>query len=192
MKTIVWDVDDVLNDLMGAWFAEAWLPAHPRCPVTYGQLTQNPPHQALAVPLQEYLDSLDEFRAAHGAALVPDSRLLEWFHLHGHRFRHMALTAVPYGIADIWAGWVVKHFGHWIRSFNFVPSPRAGDAFPSYDSNKADFLKWWARADIIVDDSPAHIAAAGELGLTTFTYPRPWNHSSESVAVLLESLARQE
>ena len=42
MKTIVWDVDDVLNDLMAAWFYEAWLPAHRDCTVTYAQIAQNP------------------------------------------------------------------------------------------------------------------------------------------------------
>jgi len=188
MKTIVWDVDDVLNDLMGEWFAGAWLPAHPGCSVRYGDLAENPPHRALGVPIQEYLDSLDAFRLARGAELIPNPEVLDWFRLHGHRFRHIALTAVPYCIADIWAGWVIRHFGHWIRSFNFVPSPRSDDAFPPYDANKKDFLTWWSRADIIVDDSPTHIAAAGELKLTPFTFPRPWNSAKTSIPTLLASL----
>jgi hypothetical protein len=192
MKTIVWDVDDVLNDLMGAWFSEAWLPAHPDCPVRYEQLSENPPHHSLGVPLGEYLDSLDNFRAAHGAELIPNPEVLAWFRLHGHRFRHMALTAVPYRIADIWAAWVIKHFGHWIRSFNYVPSPRSDDAFPSYDANKRGFLIWWSRADIIVDDNTAHIAAAKELGITPLTFPRPWNHGDQSISGLLADLADLE
>ena len=33
MKTIAWDVDDVLNDCMRTWFERTWLPAHPGCAV---------------------------------------------------------------------------------------------------------------------------------------------------------------
>ncbi len=29
MRTIAWDVDNVLNDLMGTWLSQAWLPAIP-------------------------------------------------------------------------------------------------------------------------------------------------------------------
>jgi FMN phosphatase YigB (HAD superfamily) len=188
MKTIVWDVDDVLNDLMRAWFSEAWLPGHSRCPVAYEGLTENPPHVALGIPIQEYLHSLDEFRAARGGRLVPNPEVLEWFRLHGHRFRHIALTAVPYRIADVWAAWVIKHFGRWIRSFNFVPSPRVSDVLPLYDADKRDFLSWWQRGDIIVDDNPTHIAAAAELGIEALTFPRPWNGAQVSTSKLLESL----
>ena len=38
MLTIAWDVDDVLNDLMGAWLKDAWLPAHPECTLAYDDL----------------------------------------------------------------------------------------------------------------------------------------------------------
>ena len=47
MLTIVWDVDDVLNDLMAVWFRDAWLPKHAACPVRYEEITENPPHRVL-------------------------------------------------------------------------------------------------------------------------------------------------
>ncbi len=47
MKTIVWDIDDVLNDLTRAWFETAWLPAHRECRLTYEELKVNPPHELL-------------------------------------------------------------------------------------------------------------------------------------------------
>ena len=43
MKTVIWDVDDVLNDLMRCWFEKSWLLSHPECTLTYEDLTQNPP-----------------------------------------------------------------------------------------------------------------------------------------------------
>jgi len=45
MKAIMWDVDDVLNDLMGEWFRTRWIPLHPQCPVDYLGITVNPPHE---------------------------------------------------------------------------------------------------------------------------------------------------
>ena len=35
MKTIVWDVDDVLNDLMRDWLTQWWMPAHPETKIDY-------------------------------------------------------------------------------------------------------------------------------------------------------------
>ena len=49
MQTIVWDVDDVLNSLMYAWFTGAWMKEHPGCGVQYSGLTANPPHVVLGV-----------------------------------------------------------------------------------------------------------------------------------------------
>ncbi len=42
LKTIVWDVDDVLNDLMGSWFFLG-CQDHPECAVTYEDLKEKPP-----------------------------------------------------------------------------------------------------------------------------------------------------
>ena len=175
MKTIVWDVDDVLNDLMRNWFVTSWLKESPGCTVSYDQLRENPPHQALNIPLGEYLRSIDAFRCRHGPQLEPNPTVLAWFEEHGHRFRHVALTAVPWRAADTWAAWVMKHFGKWIRSFNFIPSRREGENLPVYDETKAVFLQQWAQVDAIVEDNVATIEAARALGIRTVLVPRPWN-----------------
>ena len=39
MLTIVWDVDDVLNDLMHAWFKHSWLADHPDGKIRYEDFT---------------------------------------------------------------------------------------------------------------------------------------------------------
>jgi len=181
MKTIVWDIDDVLNDLMRDWFCRGWLPAHPDCKVTYEDIKENPPHRILNIRLEEYLRSLDAFRAAEGPILEPVPESVGWFHAHGHNFRHIALTSVPLRSAHISAEWVMKHFGKWIRSFNMVPSPRADETIPAYDQNKGEFLEWWGRADLVVDDNTSTIEAAMGLGIQTAMMPRPWNTNPASI-----------
>ena len=42
-------------------------------------------------------------------------------------------------------------------SFHFVPSPRLGEQAPEYDRNKADYLKWLNKVDILVEDSEQNI-----------------------------------
>ena len=188
MKTIVWDVDDVLNELMRCWFDTAWLKNSPACPVRYDQLCENPPHQVLNIPLAEYLRSIDAFREEQGARLEPNRTVLAWFEQHGHRFRHVALTAVPLRVADTWAAWVIRHFGKWIRSFNFIPSHREGESLPRYGRTKTEFLEQWARVDAIVEDNAATIEAARTAGIRAVMVPQPWNDGPGTLQDRLQSL----
>jgi hypothetical protein len=189
MKTIVWDVDDVLNDLMRVWFERAWLPAHRSCTLSYGQLAANPPHEILGVSLKEYQESLDAFRRTEPGRLEPVPEVLAWFHTHGCGFRHIALSSVPLCATEVSAAWVLKHFGCWIRSFNVVPSRREGDGAIDYDQDKADFLRWWGRADIFIDDNRFNVEAACALGIESVLMPRPWNESRKSLRGTLSYLA---
>lgn len=191
MQTIVWDVDDVLNELMRNWFEHKWLPEHQSCTVQYDSLTQNPPHEILGVSLEEYLQSLDLFRfSAEGKQLLPISEVMNWFHLHGQRFRHIALTATPVQYAPHSAAWILGHFGSWIRTFAFVPSRRSRDPEFQYDTTKEDYLRWWGKADILVDDNPTNIDAAKQLGIKVITVPRPWNQAEGSLADILTNLGK--
>ena len=191
MKTIVWDVDDVLNNLMESWFKQQWLPRHPECQVGYSELTENPPHRVLGVSREAYLDSLDEFRLTRMAGLAPATEVREWFEARGHQFRHVALTAVPLRAAHISAGWVMCYFGKWIRSFHFVPSPRQDDPPFHYDQFKGEFLRWLRQGDILVDDSSVNLTGAADLGLRGILFPRPWNNESKSVVGLLNQISLQ-
>ena len=189
MLTIVWDVDDVLNDLMYQWFTYCWRKESPGCAVRYADLNRNPPHDALGISVETYLGSLDAFRATRRAKnMKADANVLRWFHEHGARFRHVALTARPLETAPDVAHWVMRQFGAWIRNIGVVPT-RVDMGVPVYDRTKGEYLKWLQCGDIMVDDSPENIMQAQALGLKTLLYPQPWNNSSLSVSTLLKELS---
>lgn len=190
MRTIVWDIDDVLNDLMRAWFTQAWKPAHPECRLSYRDLRENPPYQSLGVQPAEYLASLDAFRRSQAAArMEPNPVVLEWLRWHGDRYRHVALTARPLESAPAAAEWLFRNFGKYFRCFGVVPS-RPAPGVPHYDSDKGEFLQWLGGADFFVDDSEQNVAAAERLGIPATLFPQPWNNATqtaeEALAWLLE------
>ncbi len=193
MRTIAWDVDDVLNDFQREWFDRAWLPGHPHSPVrSYSALTENPPDQILGVGREEYLESVDGFRrAVFEAPLRPSPAALAWFERHGTSFRHVVLTAIPRYASGFWAQWVLDNFGRWIQVFACVPSPRPSDGGPPTDATKGDLLRWMANVNVLVDDNPGNIEAAESLGLKGFLYPRPWNGQRLSAESLLEQVSAQ-
>jgi len=189
MVTIVWDVDDVLNDLMYQWFMRAWLPEHPDCRTEYTGLSANPPHALLRVARREYLASMDAFRKTDsGIHLTPNAEVLEWFAAHGSRSRHIALTARPLETAPEVAAWVMRHFGAWIRCFGVVPT-RAGVGVPIYDRCKGDYLRWLGKGDMLVDDTQENLEEASKLGLKALKWPQPWNDSKQDTAETLVQLA---
>ena len=190
MLTIAWDVDDVLNNLMHDWFKIEWLPKHPECSISYNEIKKNPPHEILAVTEKEYLKSLDFFRLSNfGQHLDPVPEVLEWFEDCGHDYHHIALTATPLHAAPFSAKWVLKHFGKWIRSFNFVPSRRDEYSIINFHKTKKDFLLWWGKTDIFLDDNPTNILAVRSIGIKTLLLPRPWNKSKLSISQTLKTLA---
>jgi hypothetical protein len=190
MLTVVWDIDDILNDLMYQWFLHGWLAEHPDCAISYGQLSSNPPHAILGVDSRDYLASMDRFRKTDRALeMTPNPEALAWFREHGHRFRHIALTARPLETAPDVASWVMRHFGAWIRCFGVVPT-RTADGVPLYDRTKGEYLAWLGRGDVLVDDSPENVAQAASLGLKTFQPARPWNHSTITLPAVLNQLSQ--
>jgi hypothetical protein len=189
MLTIAWDVDDTLNDLMYIWFEEWWRSKHPDCRLSYEDLTENPPHRLLGITKTDYQDSLDTFRlSGHYSRLLPNPAVLRWFEEHGHRYRHIVLTAVPRVAASISASWVMTHFGAWIRTFHFVPTPRSSDSIPAYESSKAEYLKWLGLADVFIDDNPGSVREVRSLGIRSYLTSRPWNGGGMDIDLILESL----
>jgi FMN phosphatase YigB (HAD superfamily) len=189
MITFAWDVDDVLNDLMGVWLRDHWRPAHPACGAAYADLCSNPPHAVIGASLDEYLKSLDEYRGSRYLTdLQPLPEAVDWFERNGDRYRHIALTSVPLKYAQVSAGWVLRHFGRWIRSFNFVPSPRPGESLPPYDATKQEFLSWWGKASVFVDDHPGNVESARQAGVHAVLLPRPWNHGAGAIRETFQHL----
>ena len=186
---VIWDVDDVLNELMREWFEEWWLPRNASCPARYGDITGNPPHEALGISEGDYLASLDDFRTARFAALRPRTEVLEWFAAHGDRSHHVALSAPPEPFAHLSAAWVIKNFGRWIRTFAFVPARRGRPEVADPRLAKRDYLQWLGRGDVFLDDREANVNEARGLGLTGIVVPQPWNASSHgSLRAALDAL----
>ena len=191
MITIAWDVDDVLNDLMRQWFNTAWKKTHPECKIGYEDLSENPPHRILKVSKEQYLESLDAFRAGLSYnQMIPVHPVKEWFINHGRQFRNIALTSVPFVAAGVSANWVLTHFGEWIRTYHFIPSYRAACQVPVYDRSKKDYLEWLQHADYLVDDNEDNIKQAESIGVHGILFPRPWNsQKNKPVETVLTSLS---
>jgi hypothetical protein len=188
MQTIVWDVDDVLNDLMHQWFLLGWKQEHPAVTVEYNNLNENPPHVSLGTTCEQYLTSMDAFRKTEaGIHLTPNAEVLEWFAAHGSKFRHVALTSRPLETAPEVAAWVMRYFGAWIRCFGIVPTRAPADV-PVYDHGKGDYLRWLGKGDVLIDDTRENLRQAAEIGMKTFAWPQPWNESPLTTTEILQEL----
>ena len=190
MKTIVWDVDDVLNDLTYSWFQEYRNVRQPNSTLKYQDLTQNPPHKILGITINEYLSSLDNFRNSEkGRNLKPNQQILDWLRKNGAKFRHIALTMRSRQTISSLAEWIFHHFGDWIHTFSFIPANREGEKLPVYDKCKTDFLMWLGKVNYFIDDSAKNVEDAKEIGITAFLFPQPWNNSPLSVKQILEEIS---
>ncbi len=177
LPLIVWDVDDVLNNLTFEWFEE--FKADACSGLAYGQLSENPPDKILGISMDAYLKSLDDFRRRKMSSLEPVPEILDWFRLNGAKFRHAALTAVPFSFAAFSAQWVIGNFGNWIRTYHFVPSFRKHDKIVSYDRKKSDILKRIGDVEYFVDDNEFNVHDAESLGIKSIVFPRPWNKNKD-------------
>jgi len=188
-KTIVWDIDDVLNNLTRAWFENVWLPEHADCKLTFSDLDENPPDRILCITRDQYLESLDQFRLSPKADLMePAPFLLEWFKKNGRLYRHVALTARPRKTVLKAISWTIGHFGPWFQTFSFIPSPRKGETSLQSDTSKADFFRWLGKADFFIDDCERHIEAARALGVESFLADQPWNKHGIPLAKILDTI----
>jgi phosphoglycolate phosphatase-like HAD superfamily hydrolase len=180
VKTIIWDVDDTLNDLMRAWS---------RGRIRYSLITENPPHRQLGLSKARYLSSLDDFRLS-GAyrRLKPLPEALRWFRKHGHRYRNVALSAVPRKAAHVSAEWVFRNFGEWIDTFAFVPSYRKGERRSTARRSKHEFVRHFRLRGIYVDDNAEAVAQMKTLGLKCVLVPRPWNGGAGSLRKAFEKI----
>jgi hypothetical protein len=120
--------------------------------------------------------------------MQPIPQVMQWFTEHGSRARHVAISAVPLAAAHLSAAWVIRHFGLWIRSFHFIPSPREERPTPVYDRSKGEALRHWGTIDAFIDDSLDNLASAERFGIRTFCVPRPWNRAPGSLSHVLDDL----
>lgn len=176
MKTIIWDIDDVLNDLMLEWFV-FYIKSHP-IKIDYSHLSKNPPNELLGITLDYYHKSLDEFRQQYFIDLKPVEQIYQWFEKYGSKFKHVAVSSVPFTCSHLSAQWLINNFGRWVRTFHFIPSYRKNIIIPKYDNTKGDFIKSLNKVDLFIDDNEKNIEEVKNLGIKTITFPRPWNSKS--------------
>lgn len=189
MKTIVWDIDDVLNDLTRTWFERVWQQENKGTTMRYSDLRSNPPHDILGIAREDYLLSLDAFRLSSGAAtMMPEPAVVDWFHRSGHHYRHLALTARPIGTFAAAVQWLYTHFGSWFQAVSIVPSPRTTEHPHQPDSSKGAFLAWLGKADFFIDDHAAQVQAATALGIQAYLVKQPWNNSSATLTEILDAI----
>jgi hypothetical protein len=177
---VVFDIDDVLNNLMYDWLLYFNINNNS---FKYDDIIENPPYKILKISKKKYLESLDNFREEKYLSLRPNRDILEWFEKYGDNFHFAALTSTPRKFASISAFWAMKYFGNWVRSFNFIPSKRDGTLDIVYDELKADWL-YRNHADIFIDDSFENCKNAVELGIESYVLKQPWNNGFELEDIL--------
>ncbi|MDI6839408.1 MAG: hypothetical protein QMD71_00905 [bacterium] len=189
MKTIVWDIDDVLNDLTRSWLENSWLPSNPDCHLSYQNLTINPPNDLLGLGKEDYFKLLDAYRNSNKAkAMKPDENVVRWFKKYGEDFRHIALTTRPKHTVAAAVEWVLWHFGKWIRTISFIPSSRPNTYMPIYDKSKVEYLDWFGKVDFFIDDETKDVEGARKLGIQSYLVSQPWNNGELTLPEILDLL----
>ena len=172
---------------MKEWFEKCYLKSQ-NSSIVYKDITENPPHKILGLTLHEYQNSLDKFRSEYYLILKPIKEVNLWFQKYGHVYHHIVLTSVPLKYSHLSAQWIFKNFGTWIRSFNIVPTKRLGLEAPQYHRSKMEFLNWFGKGDLLIDDNVKNIEDFRLKNLTTLLFPRPWNNSKLSIRETLEKI----
>ena len=189
---ILWDVDDVLNQLMKEWL-KSWhqQEGFGRVNVSFDQLTDNPPHNQIDISLQKYHRSLDEFRNSLTARdLIPNKQVLHWFNQHGRDHVHIALTARPTLTMPNQAAWIYDHFGQWIQSVVAVAPARTHVDSQQHAAfqTKAAYAKWLGKPLALIDDNQENIASVEDICPFALLFPQPWNSSTQTTVEALSQL----
>ena len=191
---ILWDVDDVLNQLMKEWLKN-WhrQEGAGRPHVSFDQLTENPPYNQVGISLQEYHQLLDKFRnSPAGRDLIPNKQVLQWFNQYGRGHIHIALTARPVLTMSNQAAWIYDHFGQWIQSVVAVAPVRkhVGNQQPAAFQTKAAYAQWLGKPSVLIDDNQENIASVKGICSFALLFPRPWNESRQRVDEVLSQLTQ--
>jgi hypothetical protein len=174
MVTIVWDIDDVLNELTEEWIDSI---NHPSV-FSKEQLKSPDFHSVLGWSQSEYLQSIDTFRLTSFVDLEPNASIQKFMSDNSHVV-HLVLTATPLLSAHISAEWTFRNFGKWVDGFLLAPSSRP--TISSTRRSKYDHLaRLVSSRDVVlcIDDHPSNIAAALSAGAAPILWPQPWNGSS--------------
>ncbi len=172
MKLIYWDCDDVLNELMKNWLMYFNLTTGKT--FCYTDIIENPPYQILNISKNDYLLSLDSYRLNYYNKLQPNKQILCWFEQNGKYFYHQIITSTSRKTAHVYANWIMKYFGNWIQTINFVYSNRNNCTSVKYFNSKKEWLKQFGIKDsIFIDDTKKNIQGIDFIHCLNFK--QPWN-----------------
>lgn len=171
---LIWDIDDVLNDLSRLCIESTAQKLRPG--IKFEEIKNNPPLPELGCDLEEFRLILDECRDKYLYSQAPRKDVLAFFQKNGENFRSMTLSSAPMDMASRSAEWVLRHFGRWIHGTVFVPSPRKRviTGSPLF-SSKAEAVV--TLGGILIDDMPINVEAVKKAGGKALYFPAPWNEN---------------
>lgn len=180
MTVLVWDIDDVLNDLTAEWLFSI---GHNKI-TKKDQLTSPDFHTFLGWSREEYLHSIDNFRVESFRNLEPNKLVFDF--MSTTQFcSHILLTATPLVSAPHSAEWAIRHFGSLVDGVLFAPSARPG--VPSTGKSKLDQLSMITATGetvLCIDDLPENVAHARRSGAEGILWPQPWNNACLTVSAV--------
>jgi len=183
---LIWDVDDVLNDLTIRVLEELGV-------VNTGPVTSsfsNPRDYVLSLGYEEdtYLTCLDNVRRNVFHELKPNAEIQSWLQEHGSKYSHMALTSTPLQFCSNSASWVFAHFSHWIDSFGCTPSPRPTDPKGMRYRTKAEYLTRLSTPYILIDDTVSNLEQIDPINGFGLQFPTRWS-STQTIPECLQSIS---
>jgi hypothetical protein len=182
---LVWDVDDVLNDLTLRVLEVLGFSTIP----TPVDLIPDPSKliESLGIDHDYYIGALDHFRRTRFQELQPNHDVIKWLHSYGERFTCMALTSTPVEFFPVSAMWVMTHFNPWIDTIGCTPSKRPTDPLGMRYVTKGEHLQRLKVPYILIDDSAKNLTSVDPMSGKGMIFPTPWN-STQNTGLFLDQL----
>ena len=173
---VAWDVDDVLNSLTAAWARDAGIDRLAASP-SAGNPTEY--FRSLGWSREDFLSSLDLFRASRFVDLVPNALATEAMkRLSECGFLQIAVTKCPLQFGPISSQWTFANFGSWLSGYFLLPSRRASDPRGYAYREKSRIAAFMVEPVVLIDDTPANLSDL-PTNCHGILYPQPWNGAQE-------------
>lgn len=186
MKTIIWDVDDTLNNFRFDWFLhnkeELKKIDHD---ISYDYFNIKNPYNILNDNKDTFIKSLKDFKNYNHFKITVNKEIYNWFYKYGKNYNHIILTKCSKDYFEFAVNFVNKYFGKWIQSYNYI-SGNKKDNLNEF-LTKAEFIKkYFKEIKYFIDDSEKNCKQVEELGIKTFCPKQPWNNGMDIKDILEE------
>lgn len=184
MLNIAIDIDDTLNNLMQVWLLHYNLQRGTL--FKFEDLKVNPPHEILGITKKDYINNLDKFKINYYNKVIVNKKFWWWFDINGTKANFIAITSTSMETVSESSKWLFNCFGEWIR--NYVVIPNHTDKYHEYKyfQSKAQWMDWFGKVDIYIDDNEKSIKQVNEIcpKVKTICIKQPWNSGLETKRVL--------